>query len=120
MQSKAQDVDAYLQEVPSARRQALAQLRAICQQLLPGYVEQMRYGMPGYSKNGVGELGFASQKNYIALYILKQKVLDAHRPLLQGLSVGKGCLRYSSPQKKNFVVVAQLVAATFHSDDRIC
>lgn len=50
----------------------------------------MAYGMPGYRRDSVIEVGFASQKQYISLYMLKQSVLDAHRAELAGLSVGKG------------------------------
>lgn len=64
MQSKAKNVTDYLQEIPEERRECLA--------TLTGYEERMDYGGPCYKKNGVAEVGFASQKNYIALYILKE------------------------------------------------
>ena len=65
-----------------------AKLRQLCLDTLEGYEEVMDYGMPGYKKNGVGEVGFASQKNYISLYILKEPVIAAHRAQFAGLSVG--------------------------------
>lgn len=49
--------------------------------------------MPGYTTNGVVEVGFASQKQYISLYILKEDVVQVNRAALQGLSVGKYCIR---------------------------
>jgi uncharacterized protein YdhG (YjbR/CyaY superfamily) len=104
MQSEAKTVTEYLREVPEVRRKALTRLRALCLEALPGYEQTMRYGMPGYSRNGVGEAGFASKKNYISLRILKQDVLDANRDRLQGLSVGKGCIRYTTPKKIDFGV----------------
>ena len=42
----------------------------------------MQYGGPCYSRNGEVEVGFASQKNFIGLYILRLDVLNAHRDLL--------------------------------------
>ena len=39
---------------------------------LKGYEENMAYGGPTYNKNGVIEVAFASQKNFIGLYILKR------------------------------------------------
>ena len=80
----------------------------------------MAYGMPGYKKNAVVEVSFASQKNYISLYILKQPVLDAHRPSMEGLKVGKGCIRYSRPEQVDFEVVQSLLAATATTDASIC
>jgi len=46
--------------------------------------------MPCYSQDGAGEVAFASQKKYIALYIARNDVMDAHRDLLKikGVSLG--------------------------------
>jgi hypothetical protein len=68
MQGKANHVTDYLQEIPEERRECLT--------TLTGYEESMDYSRPCYKKNGIVEVGFASQKNYIAR--------------LAGLSVGKG------------------------------
>jgi uncharacterized protein YdhG (YjbR/CyaY superfamily) len=120
MQSAAADVTSYLQELPDDRRVCLTKLRQLCLDTLVGYEEGMDYGMAGYKKNGVGEVGFASQKNYISLYILKASVVAAHRTQLAGLSVGKGCIRYSKPEKIDFVVVEQLLIATRDSAEVPC
>ena len=68
--------------------------------------------MPGYKKDGVVEVSFASQKNYISLYILKQAVIEANRADLQGLSVGKGCIRYTKPAKMDFATIEKLLRGT--------
>ena len=99
MQSKAKDVTTYLQEADPERRESLTRLRALCLEVLTGFEEVMEYGMPGYKKDGRGEVGFANQKNYISLYILKEDVVEKNRAALKGLSVGKGCIRYSGPKK---------------------
>jgi uncharacterized protein YdhG (YjbR/CyaY superfamily) len=88
--------------------------------MLESYQEGMDYGMPSYKKNGVVEVGFASQKNYISLYILKQDVMDTNRELLKGVSLGKGCIRSSKPEKINFDVVKKLLVGTFESTKEIC
>jgi hypothetical protein len=45
--------------------------------------------MPGYARDSVLEVSFASHKQYISLYVLKQDVLDRHRSELAGVvSVG--------------------------------
>ena len=120
MQSKAKDVAAYIQEAPAERRAYLSRLRALCLEVLDGYEEVMEYGMPGYKRNGVGEVGFASQKNYISLYIVKADVVQANRELLGGLSVGKGCIRYSSVKKMDFDVVRKLLEDTVRSTGEVC
>jgi hypothetical protein len=49
------------------------------------------YGGPCYSRNGVVEAGFASQKRFIGLYILRLDVLNAHRAMLDvpGVSLAR-------------------------------
>jgi uncharacterized protein YdhG (YjbR/CyaY superfamily) len=116
MQSKAKDVASYLEKVPAERREALLKLRELCL----SYEESMDYGGPGYKKQGIAEVGFMSQKNYISLYILKQDALDPHRSLLAGIDVGKGCIRYSKPEKIDFTVVEKLLVATRESTGEIC
>jgi uncharacterized protein YdhG (YjbR/CyaY superfamily) len=120
MQSTAPDVTAYLEQLPTERRAAIAALRQLCVATLEGYAEGMQYGMPSYAKDGVVEVAFASQKNYISLYILKQAVLDAHRDALRGLNVGKGCIRYRRPAQLDLAVIARLLADTHTSSEGLC
>jgi uncharacterized protein YdhG (YjbR/CyaY superfamily) len=122
MQSSAKDVLTYLEEVPAERREALAKLRELCLKHLTDFEESMRYGMPGYSRKGEVEVGFASQKHFIALYILRTDVMKAHLHLLKikGVSVGKGCIRYSKPEKIDFKVVESMLKATVKSTGVVC
>ncbi|HEX8682916.1 MAG TPA: DUF1801 domain-containing protein [Ardenticatenaceae bacterium] len=120
MQSEAPDVTTYIQEAPEKRRVGLAALRALCRETLEGYEEGMDYGMPSYKKGGTVEVSFASQKNYISLYILKQEVMDANRDLLQGLNLGKGCIRYTTPARMNFEVIEKLLRESAASSGQIC
>jgi uncharacterized protein YdhG (YjbR/CyaY superfamily) len=120
MQSQVQDVSSYLEEVPEARKPALSRLRDLCRNCLVGYVEGMAYGMPSYSKNGRTEVAFASQKNYISLYIMKASIVEAHLDELAVASVGKGCIRYSKPEKLDFAVIEKLLVATRESAEAAC
>lgn len=122
MQSAAKSVSEYLKEVPEERRAALTKLRRLCRATLTGFEESMQYGGPSYSRNGEVEVGFASQKNFIGLYILRTDVMDAHRELLKGrgISVGKGAIRYSGPEKIDFKVVEMMLKATVESTGAIC
>ncbi len=120
MKSNAADVDTYIREAPADRQEALHELRRLCRQVLAGFEETMAYGGPCYSRNGVIEVGFASQKHFIGLYILRRDALDSQRPFLKGLSVGKGCIRYPRPRRIDFAVVERLLAATRDSSGEIC
>ncbi|MBI5945762.1 MAG: DUF1801 domain-containing protein [Chloroflexi bacterium] len=122
MQSAAKDVKSYLEEVPAERRVALEKLREQCLAVLKGFEESMQYGNPCYSRNGVVEVGFASQKHFIGLYILRTDVMKTHKDLLKikGVSLGKGCIRYSKPEKIDFKVVEKMLKATVKSAGEVC
>jgi uncharacterized protein YdhG (YjbR/CyaY superfamily) len=80
----------------------------------------MEYGMPSYKRNGVLEISFASQKQYIALYVLKQDVVNEFRTALAASSIGKGCIRFRQPDKINFPVIERLLRRTAESKTRPC
>jgi len=95
-------------------------LRALCRAELTGFKESMVYGMPSYSRNKEVEVAFASQKNFIALYILRTDVMRSHRYMfnIPGVTLGKGCIRYSKPEKIDFNVVEKMLRATVESVSR--
>ena len=107
MKSEATTVEGYLADVPEERRQALETLRTLCLDELAGYEE----GMPSYSRDGTAvEVAFASQKNYISLYVMRESVIKANTNLLDGLSVGKGCIRFKRPEQIDPTVVRPLLS----------
>ena len=116
MHSTAPDVPTYLRHVPADPVACLTELRQLCLDTLIDYEEGMDYGMPCYKKNGTVEVAFASQKRYIALYILKQAVVDVYR----GEFVVKGCIRYLKPEKVDFTVITKLLRATRDSPEQPC
>ncbi len=112
MQSKASDVDGYLTEVPEARRPAVRRLRELCRAELSGFTEVMAYGMPCYERDGVGEIAFANQKQYISFYLLRTDVRAAYADRLAGHDMGKGCLRFRKLDMIDFDLVRDLLRAT--------
>ncbi len=85
MRSDADDIDSYLAEVPADRRALRSEMREVCGRLLAGFDESMCYGMPPYSRDGIAEIAWASQRRYISLYVMRADVLDSHREQLAGL-----------------------------------
>jgi len=122
MQSKAKDVATYIEEAPAERQEALTRLRDLCRTHLTGFEETMEYGGPSYKRNREVEVGFASQKNFIGLYILRTDVMNAHREFLKGkgISVGKGAIRYSKPERIDFSVVESMLRGTIESMGQVC
>jgi uncharacterized protein YdhG (YjbR/CyaY superfamily) len=120
VRSDARDVDSYLALVPEGRRAVLGEMRDACRALLTGFEESVTYGMPSYSRDGIIEIAWASQKQYISLYVMRAEVLDAHREQLAHLSVGKGCIRYRQPTAIDFAVIRSMFAAIAASRGPVC
>ncbi|MZD04767.1 DUF1801 domain-containing protein [Streptomyces sp. SID5785] len=110
--SDASDVDGYLAEAPEDRRAVLSALRRLCRAELTGFDEVMEYGMPAYRRGGTVEIAFASQKQYLSLYLLRTDVRDAFADRLAGQDMGKGCLRFRSPDRVDLDLVRDLLRAT--------
>ena len=117
MQSKAQTVDAYLDELPEARRQAIQAVRQVIRKNLPkGIEEGMQYGMIGYyvppsiypsgyhcdPKQPLPFASLASQKNHMAIYTFCIYTMDEQRDWFveawkktgKKLEMGKSCARF--------------------------
>lgn len=116
MQSSVADVESYLKVRAEASR-----LRELWLNTLVGYEESVRYGMPRYTRKGAAEpeIAFASQKNHISLYVLKQEAMQANRAMLNA-SLGKGCNPYSKPAKIDFEVVKKMLLESYGSQGEIC
>jgi hypothetical protein len=58
----------------------------------------------------------------IGLYILKQDVMQKYKPLLKGkgISTGKGCIRFTKPDKIDFEEVKKLLKGTATSTEITC
>lgn len=134
MQSSAKTVDQYIDELPEERKKAVAELRKVIKKNIPkGFQEGMGYGMAGYvvphsiypagyhcdPKLPLPFIGFASQKNFIAIYHMgiyaDPKLLkwftEAHaKASPKKLDMGKSCLRYKKPEDIPYELIGQLVS----------
>jgi uncharacterized protein YdhG (YjbR/CyaY superfamily) len=120
MTATAADVSSYIEGQPETWRPSLKKLRALCRRELRGYSEGIAYGMPSYARKGQMEIGFGKQARYLSFYVLRQPVLDAHRAELVGLSVGKGCVRFRTPEQIDWDLLRKLVTETAASGADIC
>ncbi len=117
MQSPAATVDEYLDSLPAERRAALQAVRqVILANLDPGFAEGMQYGMIGYyvphvlyppgyhcdPRQPLCYAGLASQKQYMALYLMCVYGDEGERAWFQQawatsgkkLDMGKSCIRF--------------------------
>ena len=134
MQSKATTVEQYLAEVPADRQKAMLELRKVIKKNLPkGFKEGMGYGNMGYvvphSKYPAGYhcdpkqplpfMGFASQKNFIAVYhmgvyadpkLYKWFVDEYAKAGVGKLDMGKSCIRFKNPEKIPYKLIGELAS----------
>ncbi len=109
MKSKSASVEEYVAEVPEERRAAITKLRSLCKKNLVGFEECMDYGMPCYKRDGVLRFAFASQKRNISIYGCGAPQVKDLRAKLAASSKGKGCVRFTNPEKIDFGVVDELL-----------
>jgi uncharacterized protein YdhG (YjbR/CyaY superfamily) len=134
MQSKALTVDQYIEELPDDRREAVAELRRVIKKNIPkGFKEGMGYGMVGYvvphsmypagyhcdPKQALPFLGFASQKNFIAVYhmgiysdpkLLEWFTTEYPKHVKTKLDMGKSCIRFKKPDQIPFKLIGELAS----------
>jgi uncharacterized protein YdhG (YjbR/CyaY superfamily) len=120
VRSRVATVEAYVSEAPLERRNALALLRGLCLEELPGFEEAVRYGMPSYVRSGVVEVAFASQKAHISLYVLREDAFRANAERFSGLSMGKGCIRFRRPEQIDPQAVRLLLRAAAVDGGPLC
>lgn len=133
MTSTEKTVDGYLASLPEERKAAVQKLRDVMQKNLPeGFEETMSYGMAGYvvphSKYPVGYhcnpeqalpfAGFASQKNFIALYhmglyampdLLQWFTAEYPKHVKTKLDMGKSCIRFKKPEQIPYGLIGDLM-----------
>ena len=128
MRSDAPTVEAYLDELPGDRREAIAAVRSVILEHLPeGFEEGMQYGMIGYhvpldrfpdTYNGepLSLAGLASQKRHMALYMMGVYGSDdawfRERWEATGhkLDMGKSCVRFRALGDVPLDVIGEAIA----------
>jgi len=134
MQSTAVTVDEYLANLPEDRRAVMSDLRKAIKKNIPkGFQEVMGYGMPGWvvphsmypdgyhcdPKQPLPFMGFASQKNHIAVYHMcvysSGDLLDWFRAewpkhSAKKLDMGKSCIRFKKPVDVPVALIGELAS----------
>lgn len=132
MQSKAQTVAEYLEQLPEDRRNTVTRLHQIIKDNLPnGFQETMSYGMLGYvvphtiypsgyhcdPKLPLPFMALASQKNSINIYnmavyadnsLYNWFVAEYPKYSNAKLDMGKSCIRFKKPEDIPYELIAQL------------
>ncbi len=133
MQSKAQTVENYMNDLPEERKAPMQRLRELFKANLPeGFVEQMSYGMIGYVvPHSIYPKGYhcspelplpfinvASQKNFIAVYhmgiysdenLLNWFIEEYPKHSKAKLDMGKSCIRFKKMDQIPYELLGELL-----------
>lgn len=134
MQSKAETVEKYIDELSVDRKEVIQKLRQIVLENLPeGFQECMNYGMIGYvvphsiypdgyhcdTSLPLPFMNIASQKNHIGFYhmgiysdenLLNWFTEEYKNQVPTKLDMGKSCIRFKNPKKIPFDLLGELVS----------
>jgi uncharacterized protein YdhG (YjbR/CyaY superfamily) len=108
MKSKARTTAEYFDQLDPERREPLLRLRRLILDIWPGIREDMDREIPTYHLDGHAFCALASQKHFMALYIMPYDLLNAFRKDLLIYDKGRSCIRFK-----------RLDPATFDLFDRI-
>ena len=76
------------------RREAIEKIRDMIFQVFPGIEEDMVYKMPTYHLDGNALCAVASQKHYLAFYLMPHDFLPKFKERLKNYNCGKSCIRF--------------------------
>lgn len=95
------------------RRRKLQSIRAIIKQQAPQLEERIHYKMLGYGVGDIYAFHLNAQRGYVSLYVGDASKVDPSGELLQGLNVGKGCIRFSKSKKVAETRIDEFIALAF-------
>lgn len=96
MQYDVETPEAYLEALEDDwRKETLEELRSLILSADPDLVEGIQYKMLAYGDDRGWVLALNAQKHYVSLYVGDANKIDPDGSLLQGLNVGKGCIRFT-------------------------
>jgi uncharacterized protein YdhG (YjbR/CyaY superfamily) len=102
----------FLTRIPEDwRKEKLLEIREIIQ-TYSELDEGMKYGMLAYGKdipNSEPLFSLNAQKNYVSLYVGTIDKIDPDRRLLNGFSLGKGCIRISKTKEISETGLAEFI-----------
>ncbi len=76
------------------RKEKIVELRAMIKAKVPGVNEGINYKMLSYRQGEEIIFHLNAQKKYVCLYVGNITKIDPNGVLLNGLNLGKGCIRF--------------------------
>ena len=107
----SKDVDAYLDRLPTAQRDALARLRETIRTVVPDAEETIRSRVPAFRYRGRPLVSIGAASGHLSLYIMYGDVLATHRRRLREFDTTNTVVRFPASDPLPPRLVATLVRA---------
>lgn len=95
------------------RRDKLQSIRAIIQKQTPQLTERIHYKMLGYAIDDTYAFHLNVQRAYVSFYVGNASKIDPSGALLEGLSVGKRCIRFTKSTEISKTRIDEFITRAF-------
>jgi hypothetical protein len=111
MQYEVTTPDEYLNVLEKDwRRDTLVSIRDLIRRHAPDLKETINYKMLNYEDARGSVFALNAQKGYVSLYVGDAAKVDPSGELLEGLSCGKGCIRFMKSVKVSQTRIDEFIA----------
>ncbi|MDA4844017.1 iron chaperone [Hoeflea poritis] len=111
MLSDAKTPSEYIEQLENDWRcEKLQEIRALIKKQAPQLDERIHYKMLGYGHGDRYVFHLNAQRQYVSLYVGNASKIDPDNALLQGLNVGKGCIRFTKTKKITETRIDEFIA----------
>lgn len=111
-----EEVDLYLSKLPEEERKALQDLRTKIKKLAPQAKERIGYQMPILRINK-DLVGFASQKNHLALYTMSPKLMATMKSELSGIKISGATIHFTHEAPIPDAILEKIIKARIEEDE---
>ena len=109
--SGVEDIEAYLAKLSEPEKSTLEHLRNLIRAAAPDATEAMVYGVPGFRLNKKGLVCYAAFKDHFGFYPMVPAVIDQFARELEGRSIAKGTIRFTTDDPLPDDLITRMVQA---------
>ena len=99
----------YIDQLSPERKEIILEIDASIRAIISGVEVNMQYKMPTYSRDGHVLAALASQKQYMALYIMPYDLLENYDAELGRFDCGESCIRFSEMSEEDLDLFSEII-----------
>lgn len=99
----------YIDQLSPERKEVLLEIDTSIRAIIADVEVSMQYSMPTYSRGGHVVAALASQKQYMALYIMPYDLLRKFDSQLEKFDCGKSCIRFKQMSEEDLDLFSEII-----------